>query len=85
MWVVIRETSDIISADRVQELCESQGGRPRVSVLMSLSVSVDESNTGPCFGIGHSLNTLEFCHGAHAGLRYLWFSHRARMPMTQHH
>ena len=27
--------------DRVQELCESQGGRPGLSVLMSLTVSMD--------------------------------------------
>ena len=26
---------------RVQELCESRGGRPGLSVLMSLKVSVD--------------------------------------------
>ena len=26
---------------RVQELCESRGGRPGLSVLMSLTVSVD--------------------------------------------
>ena len=27
--------------DRVQELCESRGGRPGLSVLTSLTVSVD--------------------------------------------
>ena len=27
--------------DRVQELCESRGGRPGLSVLVSLTVSVD--------------------------------------------
>ena len=29
------------SVDRVQELCESRGGRPGLSVLMSFTVSVD--------------------------------------------
>ena len=31
----------LIMAIRVQELCESRGGRPGLSVLMSLTVSVD--------------------------------------------
>ena len=35
----------LLSSDRwryrVQELCESRGGRPGLSVLMSLTVSVD--------------------------------------------
>ena len=30
-----------VSADIVQELCESRGGRPGLSVLTSLLVSVD--------------------------------------------
>ena len=34
----------------VQELCESRGGRPGLSVLTSLLLSVDESYTEPCFG-----------------------------------
>ena len=38
----------------VQELCESRGGRPGLSVLTSLLVSVIE----PCFGIGHSLSLI---------------------------
>ena len=34
--------SHLASVDvRVQELCESRGGRPGLSVLMSLTVSVD--------------------------------------------
>ena len=31
----------IYGSVRVQELCESQGGRPGLSVLTSLTVSVD--------------------------------------------
>ena len=31
---------------RVQELCESRGGRPGLSVLMSLTVSVDVKQQG---------------------------------------
>ena len=43
----------------VQELCESRGGRPELSVLTSLLVSVDvKSYIEPCFGIGHSLFLL---------------------------
>ena len=30
-----------VGIHRVRELCESQGGRPGLSVLMSLTVSVD--------------------------------------------
>ena len=30
-----------LSSERVEELCESRGGRPGLSVLMSLTVSVD--------------------------------------------
>ena len=30
-----------LSSFRIQELCESRGGRPGLSVLMSLTVSVD--------------------------------------------
>ena len=32
---------DIGRGSRVQELCESRGGRPGLSVLTSLTVSVD--------------------------------------------
>ena len=32
---------EIKAPGRVQELCESRGGRPRLSVLTSLMVSVD--------------------------------------------
>ena len=42
----------------VQELCESRGGRPGLSVLTSLLVSVDVSYIEPCFGIGHSLSLI---------------------------
>ena len=38
----------------VQELCESRGGRPGLSVLTSLLVSYIES----CFGIGLSLSVI---------------------------
>ena len=41
----------------VQELCESRGGRPGLSVLTSLLVSVDVK-TEPCFGIGHNLSLI---------------------------
>ena len=49
----------------VQELCESRGGRPGLSVLTSLLVSVDALLVGmvciePCFGIGHNLSLI--CH-----------------------
>ena len=40
----------------VQELCESRGGRPGLSVLTSLLVSVDVKI--PCFGIGHNLSLI---------------------------
>ena len=43
---------------RVQELCESRGGRPGLSVLSSLMVSVDVNNIEPCFGIGLSLSLI---------------------------
>ena len=43
--------------ERVQELCESRGGRPGLSVLTSLTVSVDV-NIEPCFGSGHSLSLI---------------------------
>ena len=43
----------------VQELCESRGGRPGLSVLTSLLVSVDVKNfIAPCFGIGHNLSLI---------------------------
>ena len=43
----------------VQELCESRGGRPRLSVLTSLLVSVDvKLYIEPCFGIGLSLSLI---------------------------
>ena len=39
--------------DIVQELCENRGGRPGLSVLTSLLVSVDvKLYIEPCFGIG---------------------------------
>ena len=41
----------------VQELCESRGGRPGLSVLTSLLVSVDVI-IEPCFGIGHNLSLI---------------------------
>ena len=41
----------------VQELCESRGGRPGLSVLTSLLVSVDVKNY---VGIGHNLSLI--CH-----------------------
>ena len=43
----------------VQELCESRGGRPRMSILTSLLVSVDvKLYIEPCFGIGLSLSLI---------------------------
>ena len=42
---------------RVQELCESRGGLPGLSVIMRFTVSVDV-NTEPCFGTGHSLSLI---------------------------
>ena len=43
----------------VQELCESRGGRPGLSVLTSLLVSVDvKLFIEPCFGIGLSLSLI---------------------------
>ena len=38
----------------VQELCESRGGSPGLSVLTSLLASVDVKNFEPCFGIAGS-------------------------------
>ena len=41
-WFFIKMGSDESHKSlRVQELCESRGGRPGLSVLMSLTVSVD--------------------------------------------
>ena len=43
----------------VQELCESRGGRPGLSVLTSLLVSVDvKIYFEPCFGIGDNLSLM---------------------------
>ena len=42
----------------VQELCESRGDRPGLSVLTSLLVSVDVKLVKPCFGIGLSLSLI---------------------------
>ena len=42
----------------VQELCESRGGRPGLSVLTSLLASVDVKYIEPCFGIGLSLSLI---------------------------
>ena len=36
----------------------SQGGRPELSVLTSLLVSVDVRIIEPCFGIGHNLSLI---------------------------
>ena len=43
---------------RVQELCESRGGPPGLSVLMNLTVSMDVSNTELCLSTGHSLSLI---------------------------
>ena len=52
-WVVAQESKDLHSIlytspckkeNIVQELCESRGGRPELSVLTSLLVSVDVKN-----------------------------------------
>ena len=44
---------------RVQELCESRGGRPGLSVLMRLTVSVDvKQHWTMLIGIGHSLSLI---------------------------
>ena len=42
----------------VQELRESRGGCPGLSVLTSLLVSVDVNYIEPCFGIGLSLSLI---------------------------
>ena len=42
----------------VQELCESRGGRPGLSILTNLLVSVDVKIYCPCFGIGHNLSLI---------------------------
>ena len=49
---------DYKQASIVQELCESRGGRPGLSVLTSLLVSVDVKLYEPCFGIGLSLPVI---------------------------
>ena len=43
---------------RVQELCESGGGRPGLPVLMSLTISVDVKHIEPCLGIGQRLSLI---------------------------
>ena len=50
----------LVHSDIVQELCESRGGRPGMSVLMSLMISVDvkQYSIEPCFGIGLSLSLI---------------------------
>ena len=43
-WIVnthYKRLQSLIQNHRVQELCKSQGGRPGLSILMSLTVSVD--------------------------------------------
>ena len=40
-WRVLSIEDIIYLETRVQELCESRGGRPGLPVLMSLMVSVD--------------------------------------------
>jgi len=42
----------------VQELCESRGGRPGLSVLTNLLVSVEPCYIEPWFGIGHNLSLI---------------------------
>ena len=42
----------------VQELCDSRGGRPGLSVLTNLLVSVDVKHVEPCFGIDLSLSLI---------------------------
>ena len=44
----------------IQEQCESRGGRPGLSVLTSLLVSVDVKlhDIEQCFGIGLSLSLM---------------------------
>ena len=42
----------------VQELCESRGGRPGLSVLTSFLASVDVKIIEACFGIGLSLSLI---------------------------
>ena len=41
LYLLYIQVHDCSSFYRVQELCESRGGRPGLSVLMSLTVSVD--------------------------------------------
>ena len=51
-----KESSSVI---RVQELGESRGGRPGLSVLMSLAVSVDvKRHRTILIGSGHSLSLI---------------------------
>ena len=59
-WLDIRNAlkkfQTLIENHRVQELCESRGGRPGLSVLMSLTVSVDiKQHWTMLIGTGHSL------------------------------
>jgi len=57
-----------VSSDIVQELCESRGGRPGLSVLTSLLTSVDVGFTEPCFGIGLSLFLI--CQPTSEGIKH---------------
>ena len=41
VFIQLVQVSPVARVDVVQELCESRGGRPGLSVLMSLLVSVD--------------------------------------------
>ena len=56
MFTYLLGDSELKSCVRVQELCESRSGRPGLSVLMSLTVSVDVKQHRTMFiGTGHSL------------------------------
>ena len=57
---VLDSMSDaVVCMNRVQELCESRGGRPGLSVLMSLMVSVDVKQHWVSVDVKHHVYLLK--------------------------
>ena len=72
MFGTYKETPYVMA---VQELCESRGARPGLSVLTSLLVSVDvKLYIEPCFGIGLSLSLI--CQPTSEDIKQHYIYHR---------
>ena len=69
---------------RVQELCESRGGRPGLSILMSLTVSVDVKQNRTVFGVGHNLSLI--CQPTSADMKlYIIITIKCSLCWGTHH